>query len=175
MAADGSKFLVVDGRGVPYTGPLWSVPVLGGSPRRLTDAVGDAAAWSADGQWLAYGDGGRIFVAKADGTESHQILTLNSLVEDIVWSPDGSHLRLGTSQEFGAAIGQHLFWEAAADGSHLHRLLPGWHNPPDECCGTWSADGKYFSSSLRAKSGLSRAAAVSFGRNQRRCSSRRVP
>jgi eukaryotic-like serine/threonine-protein kinase len=23
-------------------------------------------------------------------------------------------------------------------------LLPGWHTPPDECCGKWTADGKYF-------------------------------
>jgi hypothetical protein len=26
----------------------------------------------------------------------------------------------------------------------LHRLLSGWHDPPDECCGKWTADGKYF-------------------------------
>jgi len=23
-------------------------------------------------------------------------------------------------------------------------LFPEWHNPPDECCGKWTADGKYF-------------------------------
>ena len=23
-------------------------------------------------------------------------------------------------------------------------MLPGWHNPPDDCCVKWTADGKYF-------------------------------
>jgi Tol biopolymer transport system component len=32
----------------------------------------------------------------------------------------------------------------SADGIGLHRLLADWHNPPDECCGKWTADGKYF-------------------------------
>jgi Tol biopolymer transport system component len=144
MAADGSQFLVADGHGVPFRGPLWSLPVLGGSPRRLADSVGDAASWSADGKWLAYGDGGSLVLANADGTDPHKLVTLNSLIESIVWSPDGSHLRLGVSQGFGAEIGQHSLWQVARDGSHLERLLPGWHTPPDECCGTWSADGQFF-------------------------------
>jgi Tol biopolymer transport system component len=34
-------------------------------------------------------------------------------------------------------------WEVAADGSNLHRLLPDW-NAGSTCCGTWTANGKYF-------------------------------
>src|SRR4030095_9322300 len=30
------------------------------------------------------------------------------------------------------------------DGTQLHRLLPGWNEPPGECCGQWTADGKYY-------------------------------
>ena len=26
----------------------------------------------------------------------------------------------------------------------LHQLLKGWHDPPNECCGKWTQDGKYF-------------------------------
>jgi Tol biopolymer transport system component len=32
----------------------------------------------------------------------------------------------------------------SAGGTDLHRLLAGWHDPPDECCGKWTTDGKYF-------------------------------
>jgi Tol biopolymer transport system component len=35
-------------------------------------------------------------------------------------------------------------WQASADGSHLHPLLPGWNSTPNECCGKWTPDGKYF-------------------------------
>jgi Tol biopolymer transport system component len=38
-----------------------------------------------------------------------------------------------------------LIWEVSLDGTGPHRLLPGWTNSPDsECCGRWTADGKYF-------------------------------
>jgi Tol biopolymer transport system component len=35
-------------------------------------------------------------------------------------------------------------WEVSAQGTNLHPMLAGWHNPPNECCGKWTADGKYF-------------------------------
>ena len=35
-------------------------------------------------------------------------------------------------------------WEISADGANLHPLLPGWNNPPQECCGNWTPDGRYF-------------------------------
>ena len=36
------------------------------------------------------------------------------------------------------------FGKFQLQGTNLHPLFPGWHNPPDECCGKWTADGKYF-------------------------------
>jgi Tol biopolymer transport system component len=35
-------------------------------------------------------------------------------------------------------------WEVRMDGTGLRPLLPGWNNPPNECCGSWTPDGKYF-------------------------------
>ncbi len=143
LSPDGSVLLVVDGQGVPAKGPLWGLPVLGGSPRRLADTIGQSASWSPDGQMLAYTNGGELFVARADGTDSRKLLSMKKLVSDPVWSPDGRSLRFGSSDDLGALIGQHLLWEVGADGSNLHRLLAGWHNPADECCGRWTADGKF--------------------------------
>src|SRR5580704_2449519 len=45
MSPDGESLLVVDGHGMPPSGPLWSVPVVGGSPRRLGDIEGYDGAW----------------------------------------------------------------------------------------------------------------------------------
>jgi WD40 repeat protein len=48
------------------------------------------------------------------------------------------------STESAGTLGQQLAWEVSVDGTGLHRLLEGWHNPPDECCGKWTGDGRYF-------------------------------
>ncbi|HUN84997.1 MAG TPA: protein kinase [Terracidiphilus sp.] len=149
VSPDGSSFLIVDGNGFPAVGPLWSLSVFGGSPRRLANTIGDVAAWSPDGKSLAYSNGGDAYLARADGTDSRKLWTMKVLISDLVWSPDGSRLRFGTSDFSqsgigGTGIGQQAIWEIAADGSNPHRLLEGWHNPPDECCGRWTANGKYF-------------------------------
>ncbi len=143
LSPDGSELLVVDGRGAPPRGPMWSLPMLGGSPRRLGDIAGETAAWSPDGRLLAYSNLSDLFVAKADGTGARKLLTVKGDIKNIAWSPDASHLRFDTTESAGT-LGQQLAWEASAAGTDLHRLLAGWHDPPDECCGKWTADGKYF-------------------------------
>src|SRR5262249_15983380 len=57
------------------------------------------------------------------------------------WSPDGTRLRF-TMRDPGTT--RDSIWEVLADGSNLHRLLPGWNESESECCGSWTADGKYF-------------------------------
>jgi Tol biopolymer transport system component len=143
LSSDGSELLVVDGQGAPPKGPLWSFPILGGSPRRLGDSVGETGAWSPDRKMLAYTNLSDLFVAKADGTEPHKLLSVKGDIVNVVWSPDGQHLRFDSSETAGT-VGQQLMWEVGADGKNLHRLLEGWHSPPDECCGRWTADGKDF-------------------------------
>jgi Tol biopolymer transport system component len=59
----------------------------------------------------------------------------------LAWSPDGDKLRF-TSED--PKTGGTSLWEVSAHGANLHRLLAGWHDPPDECCGKWTADGRYF-------------------------------
>jgi eukaryotic-like serine/threonine-protein kinase len=143
LSPDGSEFLAISGQGVPPKGPLWSLSVFGGSLRKLGDLVAETAAWSPNGKMLAYTNLGELFIARADGTESHKLLGIGGDIRSIAWSPDGSHLRFDSSETTGGT-GQQLEWEVAADGSGLHRLLAGWHDPPNECCGKWTADGKYF-------------------------------
>jgi eukaryotic-like serine/threonine-protein kinase len=143
LSPSGAELLVVDGRGAPPRGPIWSLPVLGGSPRRLADASGETAAWSPDGKMLAYSNLSDLFVAKADGTDSRRLLAVKGDIKNVTWSPDASHLRFDTTESAGT-IGQQLTWEVSATGTDLHRFLGGWHDPPDECCGKWTADGKYF-------------------------------
>jgi len=143
LSPDGSQLLVLDGQGAPPKGPLWSIPIVGGSPRRLGDTVGETAAWSPDGKMLVYTNLSDMFLAKSDGTESRRLISVKGDIKHVTWSPDSSHLRFDTTESAGG-LGQQLAWGVSPAGTDLHRLFAGWHNPPDECCGKWTADGKYF-------------------------------
>jgi len=143
LSPDGSQVLAIDGAGAPPKGPLWSLAILGGSPRRLGDIIAETATWSPDSKRLAYSVLGELFLANADGTDAHKLITVKGDILNITWSPDGSHLRFDSSETAGS-VGQQLEWEVSTSGSDLHRLFEGWHNPRNECCGRWTPDGKYF-------------------------------
>jgi eukaryotic-like serine/threonine-protein kinase len=144
LSTDGTQFLLVQGKGIPPTGPLWSLSVIGGSARRLGDISATTATLSPDGKLLVFARDGDIFLAQSDGSSPHKLVSVNGVVSELVWSPDGRRIRFTSSDGFGPGIGQHMMWEMNVDGSELHRLLAGWHTPPDECCGRWTPDGKYF-------------------------------
>src|SRR4051812_38080363 len=143
LSPDGSELLVLEGQGAPPKGPLSSVPILEGSPRRIGDFTAETAALSADGKLLAYTNLGDLFIAKADGSDSHKIVTVPGDIRNVTWSPDSTHLRFDSSETAGT-VGLQIEREVSVDGTGLHPLLPGWHSPSDECCGEWAADGKNF-------------------------------
>ena len=140
VSPDGSSLLA--GEITTYgQGALWSVPILGGSPRRLGNLVATAAAWSSDGQHIAYARRTDLFVAQNDGSGDHKIATVRGAIGKLAWSPDGRRIRFTSFDEQRLAK---ALWEVSPDGRNLHPLLSGWHNPANECCGQWTADGKYF-------------------------------
>jgi Tol biopolymer transport system component len=123
-------------------GAVWIVPVPAGSPRRLGDFLANAAAWSRDGQQLAYARGHHIYLAKLDGTQGHELITIAGSCADLQFSPDAMHLRFTAR---GQDVQSFNLWEVGIDGKGLRPLLPlNFHQDPGECCGRWSADGRYY-------------------------------
>jgi eukaryotic-like serine/threonine-protein kinase len=141
VSPDGSNLLAADEVGTSFHGPLWSVPVLGGSPRKLGDAAAQAGEFSPDGQTIVYGDGNDLDIVNSDGTGQRKLISLPDGVYDPAYSPDGNIIRFRLG---GGYFGEGALWEVPIDGKSPHPLLPGWHNPPRECCGRWTADGQYF-------------------------------
>jgi eukaryotic-like serine/threonine-protein kinase len=141
VSNDGAELLVKDNQGTEYTGEIWRLPILGGSPLRLGGVVGQDAAWSPDGRMLAYADGNDMFLARNDGTESRKLVSAPGRAFYLAWSPAGAKLRFTAIDD--KTRGNSL-WEVSAEGTDLHPLFPGWHSPSDECCGKWTADGKYY-------------------------------
>jgi len=139
ISPSGSDLLVYTWRTNELLTPLWVIPVLGGTPRRVGDTTQDAT-WLADGR-IVYTSGHDLFISKSGRTEAQKLLTLKGLP---VWprmSPDGRVLRF---TEHDPKSDSSSLWEVSADGSHPHPLLPGWSNHGTECCGNWTPDGRYF-------------------------------
>jgi len=142
VSPDGSTLLAADEVGqTAFHGPLWAVPVLGGSPRKLGNAAAQVGDFSPDGQTIVYGDGNDLDLINSDGTGQHKLVSLPDVVFDPSFSPDGSVVRFRLS---GGIYGEGSLWEVSINGKNLHPLLPEWRNPPRECCGKWTADGQYF-------------------------------
>ena len=141
VSPDGAELLVKDNQGTDYRGQFWRLPIPGGSPRRLGALVGQDAAWSPDGRMLVYAGGSELFLAKSDGTESRKLVSMRGRGFYPAWSPAGNKLRFTVIDD---KTGANALWEVSAQGADLHPLFPEWHNPPNECCGKWTPDGKYF-------------------------------
>jgi Tol biopolymer transport system component/DNA-binding winged helix-turn-helix (wHTH) protein len=127
--------------------PLWEVPTSGGSAQRLGDAQCWDASWSPDGQSVAYGRDGELFVAHDDGQQPHRLFSAGGYIEYPRWSPDGQRLSFAVMDVNTTAIS---LWEISPGSSDAHPLSLGLQAPvrhrwgDGECCGDWSPDGKYF-------------------------------
>jgi len=144
ISPDRTELVVRNTHGPPQgPGALWAVPTLGGSPRRLGNISTHAAAWAPDGKTIVYTDRTErdLFLAHSDGSNPRKLVTLPGEAWWIRFSQDGARLRFTL---FDPNNNSNSLWEVLADGSHLHPLLPGWNTPPAECCGNWTADGKYY-------------------------------
>jgi Tol biopolymer transport system component len=104
--------------------------------------VGQSAAWSPDGQTIVYSNANDLFLAKSDGSEPRKLASAPDRVFDVAWSPDGTVIRFSVGATLSRSA--RALWQVSVDGSNLHPLFPGWHAAPSECCGRWTADGKYF-------------------------------
>lgn len=121
--------------------PLWSLSVPGGSAlRRIGDFLVDGAALSPDGQSIAYGGVNAVYTAKADGSDSQRLITINGDAEFPRWSPDGKRIRFTLNAWDGTQLS---LWEVSAYGSNLHPLFPDWKLRNDGN-GSWTPNGRYF-------------------------------
>jgi Tol biopolymer transport system component len=137
LSSDGSELLAASG---PSESPFFSLPLPAGSPRRLGDIIGHDATWAPDGR-LLFAKDNDLYRAEHDGTSPRKLITAPDRPRSARFSPDGTRLRFDVFNSISATS---TIWEVHADGSSMHSLLPGWSNPPNECCGSWTPDGRYY-------------------------------
>ena len=117
------------------------LPLPTGAPHRVGNLLSSDGTWSPDGKTIVYANGHDLYLANNDGTDSRKLVSAGGSTAWPRWSPDGTIVRFTVydPERYASSL-----WEVARDGTGLHPLLPGWNNPPLECCGNWTADGRYF-------------------------------
>jgi len=140
ISPDHTHLLVANQVATEDEVPLWSLPLPSGAPRRLADVVANHAGgtWSPDQQHLAFAHGSDLYLANADGTYPHKLITVSGTPWLPRFSPDGLRIR------FSILKSEPSLWEIRADGSGLRPLFPGENGLSATCCGHWSVDGRYF-------------------------------
>jgi len=74
-------------------GPLFTVPVAGGTPQKYTDVrVEDPGRFSPDGNQVLTSSHGVLLILDDEGKVSTRIVEPNHYLFGPVWSPDGSHI-----------------------------------------------------------------------------------
>jgi len=120
---------------------LWAIPLSSAPAKRVGEIAVDDAAWSPDGGKLVFVKNSDVYVSSRAGAQAAKLATVNGRPYSPRFSPDGLRIRftVGDVETNTSAL-----WEMANDGSNLHELLPGWNKSQRQCCGIWTADGRYY-------------------------------
>ncbi len=141
VAPDGSSILIGSLEGTSgKSSPVWRLPLPGGAPQQLP-IIANCVAWSPDGHYLVFAKDADIYEAKSDGSNARKLAALNAPILDVRVSPDETRIRTTLND---LKTGFTSIWELNRDGGDPHPLLANWTPEPHECCGRWTADGRYF-------------------------------
>ncbi|HXP17542.1 MAG TPA: LpqB family beta-propeller domain-containing protein, partial [Terriglobales bacterium] len=135
ISPDKSELLVGSFTGAEVNQQLWALPVLGGSPRR----VSDLPAW--DGTWMPNGDfliarDNQLLEVSPNGTR--RLAELPDYSYWFRWSPDGQLMRFTLTD----SKKPNSIWELSSSGN-LRPVLPDWAGTLHQH-GSWTPDGRYF-------------------------------
>jgi Tol biopolymer transport system component/DNA-binding winged helix-turn-helix (wHTH) protein len=144
VSPDKRDLLVAGTPDMYQEAPLWRVPIIGGTPRRLGNIGAHDASWSPDGSRLAYVNRGGVYLANGDGSQPRTLLAPRGLADEWAWhprwSPDGKRLRF---DYYEMAIHACRIWEVNTDGSNPHPIFTPSSDSTMQAGDDWTSDGKY--------------------------------
>ncbi len=142
LSPDGTMFLSVSAADIRNgrASPVSIERVTGGAPRRVGDFLTNDAAWSPEGNTIAFGLGHELHFVSRDGTGDRVIAKAPGNVVYPRWSPDGMRVRysvIGAQSEL-------TIWEVNAEVGNAHPLDFHWSGTPMEGFGEWTKDGRFY-------------------------------
>jgi eukaryotic-like serine/threonine-protein kinase len=140
ISPDKSELLVGSFTGTEFEQVMWGLPVLGGTPRRLSQLTGIDGTWMPNGDLLiSHND--QLWTAPKNGGAPHKFASLPGFPYWFRSSPDRRILRFTVNE---TETGRDVQWEVSVGGKNLHRLALNSPDPMNAAQGTWTPDGKYF-------------------------------
>ena len=148
ISPDGSEFLLLqsDLNDETQRGTIWTMPVLGGAPKRLGNITARGATYSPDGKLIAFNEKESVYMCDSNGQNAKEVWNTEHMVPgNPVFSPDSKKIRITVSR---STLEDDLtrIWELNIDGSNPHLLpLPQqWPEDSDSFGGIWTPGGKHF-------------------------------
>src|SRR5580658_2312341 len=117
LSPDRSELVVGSFSGSEIDQPLYAVPTLGGSPRRLTDVPGQDATWMPNGDLLVSHANELTEISRTGASRTFLSLgETTSAAYWLRWSPDRQVIRFTLTLP-----NQNVLAEVAADGRNFHQ------------------------------------------------------
>ncbi len=141
ISRNGSRLLLRSQQSTESEQPLWVVPSVGGSGRRVPGVLAHDAAWMPDGVSILYATSNELAVIGPNEDSSKAYAKLPGRAFWLRWSPDGKLLRFTL---FDPTTHAAALWEIGSE-SHTPKPLPiPQLTSSSACCGVWLPDGRSF-------------------------------
>jgi Tol biopolymer transport system component/DNA-binding winged helix-turn-helix (wHTH) protein len=140
VSPDLSEFLVGSFVDTGHHAPIWRVPILGGTPRRVGEILARDALWFPDGRRLLFSDATRLFSSDPEGKDIRTLAEVPGYISRPAWSEGGQELKF---ELHDLKTDLSSVWEIRTDGTRLRRMRLPWPNSEESCCARWMPDGRY--------------------------------
>jgi DNA-binding winged helix-turn-helix (wHTH) protein/Tol biopolymer transport system component len=121
-------------------GPITAVTLQGRPAHPGAELFGRSASWSPDGTQIVYVSQQQVMLADRSGHNASVLATTSGIPFWPSWSPDGKSVRFSVHE----ADDQKSLYEVDLADRNVVPVLKGDPHEHQACCGSWSADGKYF-------------------------------
>jgi eukaryotic-like serine/threonine-protein kinase len=140
ISPDKTELLVGSFSGIELEQTLWSLPVVGGSPKRFAPMQGQDGTWMPNGNILVANEKQLLEVDRNGSTRTFaDIPSSFSTAWWLRWSPDSRRLRITVG-----SVSHNSIVEFSSDGKHSRDVFAGWKQLADALQGAWTPDGKYY-------------------------------
>jgi serine/threonine protein kinase/Tol biopolymer transport system component len=144
ISLDKSELMVGSFTGSEVDQPLWALPILGGSPRRLANLPGQDVTWMPNGDLLISNGDQLVVVNRSGDVRKFVTFADKNSAYWLRWSPDGRTLRFTLSE-----LATSSQWEVSSNGKNLHRMGIDRYLGEGIFAGNWAPDGRlYFFSAI---------------------------